>query len=55
MTSAWVALNSAASASPKSKREGPFGLTIERDLHFRVTDTLTHYAAEALRHGRIVA
>jgi len=34
---------------------GPGGLTIERDVFFRATDTLKHYAAEARRHGRILA
>ena len=34
---------------------GPGGLTIERDLHFRATDKLSHYAAEARRHQRIIA
>ncbi len=34
---------------------GPGGLTIERDIHFRATDTLTHYADEAARHSRIMA
>jgi len=34
---------------------GPGGLTIERDVFFRATDTLQTYAAEARRHGRILA
>jgi len=34
---------------------GPGGLDIERDLHFRATKTLTAYAAEANRFGRISA
>jgi hypothetical protein len=34
---------------------GPGGLRIERDRHFRASDTLEHYADEAQRHGRIVA
>lgn len=34
---------------------GPGGLTIERDLHFKPTKSLTAYAAEARLVGRIVA
>ena len=34
---------------------GPAGLTIERDLHFKPTKSLTAYAAEADEHGRISA
>lgn len=34
---------------------GPAGLTIERDLHFKPTKSLTAYAAEANEHGRISA
>ena len=34
---------------------GPGGLAIERDLHFRATKSLTAYAAEANRFGRIRA
>jgi len=34
---------------------GPFGLTAERDLHFKPTATLTAYADAAKEHGRIVA
>lgn len=34
---------------------GPVGLTIERDLHFKPTKSLTAYAAEANEHGRISA
>ena len=33
----------------------PFGLPIERDLHFKADKTLTEYADEARRHGRLVA
>ena len=32
---------------------GPGGLTIERDLYFKPTKTLTAYAADARRAGRI--
>ena len=35
--------------------QGPGGLSIERDEYFRATDTLGTYAAEARRHGRILA
>jgi hypothetical protein len=31
----------------------PFGLSIERDMHFNATKTLSEYAAEARRLGRI--
>jgi len=34
---------------------GPFGLPIERDLHFDADKTLSAYAAEAREHGRIDA
>lgn len=34
---------------------GPGGLAVERDLHFRPTKSLTAYAAEANRFGRIRA
>lgn len=34
---------------------GPFGLPVERDLHFTATKTLSAYAAEARQSGRIVA
>jgi hypothetical protein len=34
---------------------GPFGLRIERDVHFHATDPLSRYASEARRHGRILA
>jgi hypothetical protein len=34
---------------------GPGGLTIERDIHFVATMTLTEYADEARRVGAIVA
>ena len=34
---------------------GPGGLRIERDHSFRADKTLTGYADEARRHGRIVA
>jgi len=34
---------------------GPGGLTIERDQHFKPTKSLTAYAEEARRAGRIVA
>ncbi|MGP9812941.1 DUF2958 domain-containing protein [Rhodopseudomonas sp. NSM] len=34
---------------------GPGGLTIERDIHFTATKTLTEYAEEAYRAGAIVA
>ncbi|MBX9828026.1 MAG: DUF2958 domain-containing protein [Xanthobacteraceae bacterium] len=34
---------------------GPGGLRIERDLFFRATDNLTHYADKASRHSRIIA
>lgn len=35
--------------------KGPFGLTIERDLHFTADKTLAEYADEARAKGRIVA
>jgi Protein of unknown function (DUF2958) len=34
---------------------GPGGLRIERDEFFTATDTLSTYAAEAARHGRVIA
>jgi len=34
---------------------GPFGLRIERDLHFRAEKTLAAYADEARKLGRISA
>lgn len=34
---------------------GPWGLTIERDLHFIADKTLTAYADEAREQGRITA
>jgi hypothetical protein len=34
---------------------GPGGLTIERDIHFRATETLQRYAAQAQRIGTIIA
>mgnify|MGYP006286966751 CR=1 FL=1 len=34
---------------------GPFGLTIERDIHFTPNKTLADYAEEANTQGRIVA
>jgi len=34
---------------------GPFGLTAERDLHFKPTAILTAYADAARERGRIVA
>lgn len=34
---------------------GPFGLTAERDLHFKATATLTAYTDAARARGRIVA
>lgn len=37
------------------KIKGPFGLTIERDLHFTADKTLTEYAEEASKKGRISA
>jgi hypothetical protein len=33
----------------------PFGLPIERDLHFEADKTLSEYAEEAKKAGRIVA
>jgi len=33
----------------------PFGLKIERDLHFKATKTLSEYAKEARAEGRIAA
>jgi hypothetical protein len=33
----------------------PFGLPIERDLHFKADKTLTEYADEASENGRIIA
>lgn len=35
--------------------QGPGGLRIERDEHFRATKTLTAYADEARQHGAIIA
>ncbi|BCH05666.1 single-stranded DNA endonuclease (plasmid) [Mesorhizobium sp. 131-2-5] len=32
---------------------GRLGLPVERDLHFRPNRTLSEYASEASRHGRI--
>jgi hypothetical protein len=34
---------------------GPFGLRIERDLHFKATKSLTDYADEARMLGSIAA
>jgi hypothetical protein len=34
---------------------GPFGLKVERDLHFKPSKTLSTYAGEAREKGRIVA
>lgn len=34
---------------------GPFGLGIERDMHFKPTMTIREYAAEARESGRIAA
>lgn len=34
---------------------GPFGLTVERDLHFTADKTLIEYADEARAKGRICA
>lgn len=34
---------------------GPGGLRIERDRHFRATESLAGYAARARQHGRITA
>jgi hypothetical protein len=34
---------------------GPLGLPVERDLHFIGTKTLSAYASEAHKNGRIVA
>ena len=33
----------------------PFGLPIERDMHWKPEKTLVEYADEARRHGRLVA
>ncbi len=35
--------------------QGPAGLTIERDIHFEATKTLSEYADEARMKGRIAA
>lgn len=35
--------------------KGPFGLTIERDLHFTADKRLIDYADEARAEGRIIA
>ena len=37
------------------KVRGPFGLTIERDAHFKADKSLDAYATIANREGRIVA
>lgn len=42
------------SLSELAAYRGPFGLGIERDLHFEADKTLSAYAAEARRAGRIV-
>ena len=34
---------------------GPFGLTIERDLHFKASMSITEYAEEARASGHIAA
>ncbi|MCP4238893.1 MAG: DUF2958 domain-containing protein [Aestuariibacter sp.] len=34
---------------------GPFGLPVERDLHFTAKKTVSEYAKEARAYGRIVA
>jgi hypothetical protein len=34
---------------------GPFGLTVERDVHFKADQPLSAYAAAAKAQGRIVA
>jgi hypothetical protein len=34
---------------------GPMGLRVERDLHFKAGKTLSAYADEARREGRIIA
>lgn len=38
-----------------SNLKGPFGLTIERDLHFSADKSLVEYADEARETGRISA
>ena len=38
-----------------SIRFPPFGLPIERDMHWKPKKTLVEYADEARRHGRLVA
>jgi hypothetical protein len=43
------------SLSELSDVTGAFGLRIERDLYFRATRTLSAYAEEARRLGRITA
>lgn len=37
------------------KVRGPFGLTIERDRHFKASKSLNDYAEAARQEGRIVA
>lgn len=36
------------------KVRGPFGLTIERDRHFKASKSLNAYADDARREGRII-
>lgn len=45
----WVSLSELTSV------RGPFGLTIERDLHWSADKTLVEYADEARNAGRIKA
>lgn len=46
-------LGYASLAELKSLRFPPFGLPLERDLHWKATKTLSEYASEASAAGRI--
>lgn len=48
-------LGSISVSEIQSLRIGPMGVRIERDLYFRPTKTLTQYAEEARKLGRIEA
>jgi len=43
------------SLSELTSLRGPFGLKVERDMHFKADKTLKEYASQAMREGRIAA
>ena len=43
------------SLSELTSLRGPFGLKVERDMHFKARKTLSEYADEAMRAGRVAA